>query len=35
LDFEGFFLGLLDDYELLEAKRTLNGDLDRIVGRAA
>jgi addiction module HigA family antidote len=32
---EGFFLGLQDDYELLEAKRTLNGDLDRIVPRAA
>lgn len=32
---EGFFLGLQDDYELLEAKRSLNGDLDRIVPRAA
>lgn len=32
---EGFFLGLQDDYELLEAKRVLNGDLDRIVPRAA
>lgn len=32
---EGFFLGLQDDYELLEAKRALNGDLDRIVPRAA
>jgi addiction module HigA family antidote len=32
---EGFFLGLQADYELLEAKRTLNGDLDRIVPRAA
>jgi addiction module HigA family antidote len=32
---EGFFLGLQDDYELLEAKRLLNGDLDRIVPRAA
>jgi addiction module HigA family antidote len=32
---EGFFLGLQTDYELLEAKRTLNGDLDRIVPRAA
>jgi antitoxin HigA-1 len=32
---EGFFLGLQDDYELLEAKRTLNGALDRIVPRAA
>jgi len=26
---EGFFLGLQADYELLEAKRALNGDLDR------
>lgn len=32
---EGFFLGLQDDYELREAKRTLNGELDRIVPRAA
>jgi addiction module HigA family antidote len=32
---EGFFLGLQDDYELLEAKRTLNGELERIVPRAA
>ena len=32
---EGFFMGLQDDYELLEAKRALNGDLDRIVPRAA
>lgn len=32
---EGFFLGLQDDFELLEAKRILNGDLDRIVPRAA
>ena len=32
---EGFFLGLQDDYEILEAKRSLNGDLDRIVPRAA
>jgi addiction module HigA family antidote len=32
---EGFFLRLQDDYELLEAKRALNGDLDRIVPRAA
>jgi addiction module HigA family antidote len=32
---EGFFLGLQDDYELLEAKRALNGELDRIVPRAA
>ena len=32
---EGFFLGLQDDHELLEAKRVLNGALDRIVPRAA
>ena len=32
---EGFFLGLQDDHELLEAKRQLNGALDRIVPRAA
>jgi addiction module HigA family antidote len=32
---EGFFLGLQADYELLEAKRALNGDLDGIVPRAA
>ena len=32
---EGFFLGLQDDFELLNAKRILNGDLDRIVPRAA
>ena len=32
---EGFFLGLQADHELLEAKRALNGDLDRIVPRAA
>ena len=32
---EGFFLGLQDDYELVEAKRALNGALDRIVPRAA
>ena len=32
---EGFFLGLQDDYELLEAKRAINGELDRIVPRAA
>jgi antitoxin HigA-1 len=32
---EGFFLGLQSDYELLEARRALNGDLDRIVPRAA
>jgi len=32
---EGFFLRLQDQYELLEAKRALNGALDRIVPRAA
>jgi len=32
---EGFFLGLQDDYELLEAKRALNGELDRIRPREA
>jgi addiction module HigA family antidote len=32
---EGFFLRLQDQYELLEAKRALNGQLDRIVPRAA
>lgn len=32
---EGFFLGLQADYELLEAKRALNGELDRIAPRAA
>jgi addiction module HigA family antidote len=32
---EGFFLRLQIDYELLEAKRALNGSLDRIVPRAA
>ena len=32
---EGFFLGLQPDYELIEAKRALNGDLDLIVPRAA
>ena len=32
---EGFFIGLQTDYELLEAKRTLGGELDRIVPRAA
>ena len=32
---EGFFLGLRADYELLEAKRALNGELDRIIPRAA
>lgn len=32
---EGFFLRLQGQHELLEAKRALNGDLDRIVPRAA
>ena len=32
---DGFFLGLQDDHELLEAKRALNGELERIVPRAA
>jgi addiction module HigA family antidote len=32
---EGFFLRLQTSYELLEAKRALNGELDRIVPRAA
>ncbi|MEN7535736.1 HigA family addiction module antitoxin [Aurantiacibacter flavus] len=32
---EGFFLGLQSDCELREAKRALNGELDRIVPRAA
>jgi addiction module HigA family antidote len=32
---EGFFLRLQADYELLEAKRALNGELDRIIPRAA
>ena len=32
---EGFFLRLQDSYELREAKRALNGELDRIVPRAA
>ena len=32
---DGFFLGLQDDYELLEAKRALNGELDKIMPRAA
>lgn len=32
---EGFFLRLQTAYELLQAKRALNGDLDRIVPRAA
>lgn len=32
---EGFFLRLQDRYEIVEAKRVLNGALDRIVPRAA
>jgi antitoxin HigA-1 len=32
---EGFFLRLQDQYELLKAKRALNGELDRIMPRAA
>jgi len=32
---EGFFLRLKDRYEIVEAKRALNGELDRIVPRAA
>ncbi len=32
---EGFFLRLQNQYELLEAKRALNGALDRIVPRAS
>jgi antitoxin HigA-1 len=32
---EGFFLGLQLDHDLLEAKRSLNGDLERIVPLAA
>ncbi len=32
---EGFFLGLQIDYDIVEAKRALNGALDRIVPRAA
>lgn len=32
---EGFFLGLQVDYDIEEAKRALNGELDRIVPRAA
>jgi addiction module HigA family antidote len=32
---EGFFLRLQDNYALLEAKRALNGELDRIKPRAA
>lgn len=32
---EGFFLRLHDRYEIVEAKRALNGALDRIAPRAA
>lgn len=32
---EGFFLRLQDRYEIVEAKRALSGELDRIVPRAA
>jgi antitoxin HigA-1 len=32
---EGFFLGLQLDHDLLEAKRSLNGELERIVPLAA
>ncbi|HEV7661171.1 MAG TPA: HigA family addiction module antitoxin [Allosphingosinicella sp.] len=32
---EGYFMRLQIQYELLEAKRALNGDLDRIVPHAA
>jgi antitoxin HigA-1 len=32
---EGFFMGLQLDHELLEARRALNGELDRIMPRAA
>ena len=32
---EGFFLGLQIDHDLLEAKRALNGELERIMPRAA
>lgn len=32
---EGFFLGLQNDFDIEEAKRALNGELDRIVPRAA
>mgnify|MGYP000022811218 FL=1 len=31
----GFFLGLQSDHELVDAKRTLNGQLERIMPRAA
>lgn len=32
---EGFFMGLQIDHQLLEAKRALNGELERIVPLAA
>ena len=32
---EGFFLRLQDRFEIVEAKRALNGELDRIAPRAA
>jgi antitoxin HigA-1 len=32
---EGFFLGLQIDHDLLDAKRALNGELERIMPRAA
>lgn len=32
---EGFFVGLQDDYAFRSAKRALNGDLEKIVPRAA
>ncbi len=32
---EGIFLALQNDYDIEEAKRALDGDLDRIVPRAA
>lgn len=32
---EGFFLRLQDSYELLEARRALDGELERILPRAA
>ena len=32
---EGFFLGLQNDFDIEEAKRALDGELDRIIPRAA
>lgn len=32
---DGFFLGLQIDHELMQAKRALNGELERILPRAA